>query len=50
MFRAVMIALVAGTIQSMMPVADEPTSSSEHLLASFSAEAYGYDNLVSDDG
>ncbi len=49
MFRAVIIALVAGTIQSMMP-ADQEAKSSDHLLASVTAEAYGYNLVVYSDG
>lgn len=49
MFRAVIIALVAGTIQTMAPNIDE-SNSSDHLLASVTAETMGYDYWEKVDG
>ena len=49
MFRAVIIALVAGTIQTMTPAVDE-VKTSDHLLASVTAETMGYNYWVKVDG
>ncbi len=49
MFRAVILALVVGTIQTMMPEI-EPSRSSDQMLVSIASDVYVYEYLESNDG